>query len=161
MVDFVLYYVPLISLAIVSGLLIVALISFSASRKNLQIRTEQEMNVLKMETMQRVYESILEMRIRLENTEEFIGLAQESPVFAERFEAAGTPAKYYTVMALFDIFEYVFYLNQRNLIDDIIWERWKIIIGAMISIPKFRLVWERTELSHPDSEFRDCIKSLR
>jgi hypothetical protein len=35
-----------------------------------------------MEVMQRIFERILEMRIRLENNEEFIGLAQESPLFA-------------------------------------------------------------------------------
>lgn len=77
MVDDALYYVPLISLAVVAGLFILALINFSAARKSFQIRTEQQMNILKMEVMQRVYERILEMRIRLENNEEFIGLAQE------------------------------------------------------------------------------------
>jgi hypothetical protein len=107
MVDDALYYVPLISLAVVAGLFILALINFSA-RKSFQIRTEQQMNILKMEVIQRVYERILEMRIRLENTEEFIGLAQESSLFAEQFEAAGTPAQYFTIMASFDIFEYVF-----------------------------------------------------
>lgn len=161
MVDDALYYVPLISLAVVAGLFILALINFSAARKSFQIRTEQQMNILKMEVMQRVYERILEMRIRLENNEEFIGLAQESPLFAERFVTAGTPAQYFTMMAFFDIFEYVFYLSKKNLIDDMIWDRWKIIIETILSIPKFRLVWEKTRSSRPDCEFRDFIDSLK
>ncbi|MGH9983703.1 MAG: hypothetical protein ACRD8W_07070 [Nitrososphaeraceae archaeon] len=161
MVDDALYYVPLISLAVVSGLFILALINFSAARKIFQIRTEQQMNILKMEVMQTVYERILEMRIRLENNDEFIGLAQESPLFAERFAAAGTPAQYFTIMAFIDIFEYVFYLSKKNLIDDMIWERWKIIIETMLSIPRFQLVWEKTKLSRPGSEFRDFIDSFK
>jgi len=119
------------------------------------------MNILKMEVMQRVYERILEMRIRLENNEEFIGLAQESPLFAERFAAAGTPGQYFTIMAFFDIFEYVFYLSKKNLIDDMIRDRWKVIIETMLSIPKFRSVWEKARLSHPDCEFRNFIDSLK
>ena len=159
--DTLLYYVPLISLAVVSGLFILALINFSSARKSFQIRSEQQMNTLKMEVMQRVYERILEMRIRLENNEEFIGLAQESPLFAERFAAAGTPAQYFTIMTFFDIFEYVFYLSKKNLIDGVIWERWKIIIETMLSIPKFQLVWDKTRLSRPDIEFRDFIDLLK
>lgn len=81
------------------------------------------------------------MRIRLENNEEFIGLAQESPLFPDRFVPAGTPAQYFTIMAFFDIFEYVFYLSKKNLIDDMIWDRWKITIETILSILKFRLVW--------------------
>jgi hypothetical protein len=91
------------------------------------------------------------VHIRLENNDEFIGLAQESPLFA----AAGTPAQYFTIMTFFDRFEYVLYLSKKNLIDGVIWERWKIIIETMLSIPKFQLVWDKTRLSRPDIEFRD------
>jgi hypothetical protein len=90
--------VPLISLAVVSGLFILALRNFSAARKSLQIRKDQQMNILKMEVIQRVYERILKMRIRLENNDEFITLAQESSLFAERFEVVGTPAQCFTVI---------------------------------------------------------------
>lgn len=42
-----------------------------------------------------------------------------------------------------------------------IWERWKIIIETMLSIPRFQLVWEKTKLSRPGSEFRDFIDSFK
>ncbi len=72
--DALLYYVPLISLAVVSGISILALINFSSAGKGFQIRNEQQMNTVKMEEMQRVYERILEMRIRLEIMKDSKGL---------------------------------------------------------------------------------------
>jgi hypothetical protein len=75
--------VPLISVAIVAGLFIVALLNFSTVRKNIQKQSEQQMKNLKIQSEQQIYSRIMEARLRLENTETFTKMAKESPIFGE------------------------------------------------------------------------------
>jgi len=49
-VDSFLTYVPLISVAIVAGLFVTALINFSTIRKNMQMQIEQQMKSLKAQS---------------------------------------------------------------------------------------------------------------
>lgn len=160
MVEPILAYVPLISATIVSGLLLFAFINFSIARKNLQRQSEQQIANLKMQNEQQIYSRIMEARLKLENTEEFTKMADESPTFKERFALVDSPREYYTVVSFLDLFGYVFHLNKTNMIDNVVWNRWKILTETIMTIPKFRTIWAKTKESHPDKDFRNFIESL-
>jgi hypothetical protein len=57
--DSFLTYVPLISLTVVVGLFVVALVNFSTARKNMQKQTEQNIKNLKIQSEQQIYSRIL------------------------------------------------------------------------------------------------------
>lgn len=160
MVESILPYVPLISATIVSGLLVFAILNFSIAKRNLQRQSEQQIANLKMQNEQQIYSRIMEARLKLENTEQFTKMASESPIFKERFELVDNPSEYYTIISFVDLFEYVFRLNKMRIIDDMVWERWKVLTETIMTIPKFRSVWAKTKDSHPDKEFREFIDSL-
>jgi hypothetical protein len=150
----------LISVAIVSGLLVFAFFNFSISRKNMQRQSEQQIANLKIQNEQEIYSRIIEARLKLENTEEFTKMASESEVFRERFALVDSPSEYYTIVSFLDLFEYVFRLNEMQMIDKIVWKRWKVLTETIMTIPKFRSIWMKTRESHPDNDFEEFIDSL-
>lgn len=160
MVESILSFVPLISVIIVSGLLIFAFINFSITRKNMQRQSEQQIANLKIQNEQEIYSRIIEARLKLENTEEFTKMASESDVFRERFALVDSPSEYYTIVSFLDLFEYVFRLNEMQMIDKIVWKRWKVLTETIMTIPKFRSIWIKTKESHPDKDLREFIDSL-
>ena len=157
--DSFLTYMPFISVAIVAGLFIVALINFSTARKNIQMQSEQQIKNLKTQSEQQIYSRIMDARLKLESTETFTKMAQESPIFADRFKVVDNPDEYYTVVAFLDLFEFLFRLNNRDMIDAEIWSRWKGLAKTIMTIPKFKRVWEKTKDVHA-SEYRNFIDSL-
>jgi hypothetical protein len=157
--DSFLTYVPLISLTIVVGLFVVALVNFSTVRKNMQKQSEQQIKNLKIQSEQQIYSRIMDARLKLESTESFTKMAKESPIFAERFSAVDSPEEYYIVVAFLDLFEFLFRLNKRDMIDTEIWSRWKGLAETIMTIPKFKSVWEKTKDVHA-SEFRDFLDSF-
>jgi len=159
MVETILAYLPLISATIVSGLFVLAFFNFSMARKNMQNQNEQQVSNLKMQTEQQIYSRIIDARLNLEKTEEFTRMAGESPVFKERFALVDKPSDYYTIVSFLDLFEYVFRLNEIQMIDKIVWERWKVLIETIMTIPKFRIIWTKTKESHSDKKFRDFLDS--
>jgi hypothetical protein len=131
---------PIISAFIFAGLLAVSLLQFSAVRKNMRMQSEQQ-----------IYARIMDARIRLENSEVFTKMAKESPFFSERFGTVSSPEEYYTVVAFLDPFEFLFRLNRTKTIDSQLWLRWKELAKALMTIPKFKKVWEKTKQIHtPD-----------
>src|SRR5918994_2913976 len=76
--DSFLTYAPLISVAIVSGLFIMALVNFSALRKNMQLQSEHQIRNLKTQSEQQIYSRIMDARLKLEHTETFTKMAKES-----------------------------------------------------------------------------------
>jgi hypothetical protein len=158
-VDSFLTYVPLISVAIVAGLFVMALMNFSTIRKNMQMQIEQQMKSLKAQSEQQIYSRIMDARLKLESTETFTKMAEESPIFAERFTVVDSPDEYYIIVAFLDLFEFLFRLNKRDMIDIEIWSRWKGLAETIMTIPKFKRVWEKTKNVHAH-EFRDFIDSL-
>ena len=78
--DSFLTYMSLISVAIVAGLFIMALVNFSTLRKSMQTQSEQQ-----------IYSRIMDARLKLESTETFTKMAKESPIFAERFAVVDSP----------------------------------------------------------------------
>jgi hypothetical protein len=80
-----------------------------------------------MQTEQQIYSRIIEARLKLQNTEEFTKMAKESAVFMERFALVDSPSEYYTIVSFLDLFEYVFRLNEMQMIDDVVWKCWKVL----------------------------------
>ena len=151
---------PFISVAVIAGLFIMALVNFSTVRKSMQVQSEQQMKNLKMQSEQQIYSRIMDARLKLESTETFTKMAKESPVFAERFTVVDdNPDEYYTIVAFLDLFEFLFLLNKRDMMDAEIWSRWKSLAETIMTIPKFKRVWQKTKDIHA-SEFRDFIDSL-
>jgi hypothetical protein len=157
--DSFLTYVPFISVAIIAGLFIMALVNFSTLRKSMQTQSEQQIKNLKMQTEQQIYSRIMDARLKLESTETFTKMAKESPIFAERFTLVDSPDEYYVIVAFLDLFEFFFRLNKRDMIDNEIWSRWKGLAETIMTIPKFKRVWEKTKDVHA-TEFKDFIDSL-
>src|ERR687891_269145 len=151
--DSFLTYTPLVSVAIVSGLFIMALVNFSTLRKNMQLQN------LKTQSEQQIYSRIMDARLKLESTETCTNMAKESPIFADRFTVVDSPNEYYIVVAFLDLFEFLFRLNKRDMIDTEIWSRWKGLAKTIMTIPKFRRVWEKTKDVHAH-EFREFVDSL-
>jgi hypothetical protein len=157
--DSFLTYLPLISLTVVVGLFVVALVNFSIARKNMQKQTEQQIKNLKIQSEQQIYSRIMDARLKLESTESFTKMAKESPIFAERFSVEDSPEEYYIVVAFIDLFEFLFRLNKRDMVDTEIWARWKGLVETIMTISKCKSVWEKTKDVHA-SEFRHFIDSL-
>jgi high-affinity Fe2+/Pb2+ permease len=67
-VDSFLTYVPLISVAIVAGLFLMALMNFSTIRKNMQMQIEQQMKSLKAQSEQQIYSKIMDAATRPKDT---------------------------------------------------------------------------------------------
>ena len=160
MVQPILDFAPLISIAVASGLLAMAFVAFSNARKNAVKQSKYQMDNLRIQNEQHIYARIMDIRLKLESTSEFTEMAKESPTFVERFALVGNnPNEYYTISAFLDLFEYVFYLKNMYMIEDVIWNRWKILTETIMNIPKFKTVWNNTKHSHPDEEFRRFIDS--
>jgi hypothetical protein len=163
-------FVPLISIAIAAGVFVMALMNFSTLRKNMRMQSEQQMETLKaqseqqMETLkaqseQVIYSRIMDARLKLESTDIFTDMAKESPIFAERFTLVDSPDEYYLIVAFLDLFEFLFHLNKEDMIDTEIWYRYKGLAKTIMTIPKFKRVWNKTKDVHAD-EFRNFIDSL-
>lgn len=146
--DLFLQYIPLISAVIFGGILGLSLFQFSTVKKSMRIQTEQQ-----------VYARILEARLKLENTECFTNMAKDSPIYQERFSVVDKPEEYYIIIALTDLLEYIFRLYKTKLIDQNLWQRWKYLAEILMTIPKFKKVWEKTRSVHT-SEFIEFIESL-
>lgn len=82
-------FISLISIAIASGVLIMAFINFLSARKSMQKQSEEQMNNLKVLNVQQIYQKLTEVRMSLQNTEEFTRMVADSPIYAERFAIAG------------------------------------------------------------------------
>ena len=152
-------YMPLISIAIIMGLFIKASANFSTVRKSMQMQSQQQMRILKSQSEQQIYSRIMDARLKLESTETFTKMAKESPIFTERFAVVDSPDEYYVIVAFLDLFELLFRLNKRDMIDTEIWSRWKGLAETIMTIPKFKRVWEKTKDVHAN-EFKDFIDSL-
>jgi len=147
-VDSFFQYVPLISSIIFAGLLGVSLMQFSIVRKNMRIQTEGQ-----------IYARMIEARLKLENSDSFTFMARESTQFLERFSLVDKPEEYYTIIAFLDLFEFLFRLQRGKLIESDLWRRWKEHIRLLMTIPKFRKIWDKTKQVHT-KEFVQFIDSF-
>ena len=157
--DSFLTYIPLISVSVVAGLFVMALVNFSTMRKNIQNQSEQQIRSLQLQSEQQIYSRIMDARLKLENTEVFTKMATESPLFQTRFAVVDSPEEYYITIAIIDLIEFMFRLYKKGMIDTQIWFRWEEYIRGMRTIPKFKKVWETTKDIHAN-EFRQFVDSL-
>ena len=141
-------YVPLISALIFAGILGASLLQFSTLKKNMRNQSEQQ-----------IFARIIEARLKLENTDAFTNMAKESKSFEERFALVDNPTEYYTIQAFFDLFGFLFRLKKTKMMDAHIWPRWKSLAQLLMTIPKFKKVWNKTKQSHTKDfiEFMDSL----
>ncbi|MGI0069683.1 MAG: hypothetical protein ACREA3_06565 [Nitrosotalea sp.] len=141
-------YLELIIVGILTSILAISLWQFSTVKKEMRLQTEQQ-----------TYARVIEARLNLEKTETFTKMAKESPVFAEHFSLVDNPDEYYTTVAFLDLFEFLYLMNKAKTIESGIWLRWNELTKTMMTIPKFKKVWEKTKQVHM-KDFADFIDSL-
>lgn len=86
-------------------------------------------------------------------------MAKESPIFLERFSLVDNPSEYYNIVAFLDLFEFLFALNKKNMIDSDVWFRWRGLVKTVMTIPKFKSIWNKTNDIH-SVEFKKFMNSL-
>jgi hypothetical protein len=138
-------YLELVIVGILTCILAISLWQFSTVKKEMRIQTEQQ-----------IYARIIEARLNLEKTETFTKMAKESPVFAERFSLVDNPDEYYTTVAFLDLFEFLYLMNKAKTIEISIWLRWQELTKTMMTIPKFKKIWEKTKQAHM-KDFADFL----
>ena len=128
--------IPLVGSGMVlGGLLSISIFQLPTIRRN-----------MRREAVEQIYARIMDARMRLENNETFTNMAKESSIFADRFAVVDTPQEYYTVMSFIDLIEFLYGLNKTNMINAEVWSRWKSLSRTMMTIPKFKKVWDKTRI---------------
>lgn len=140
-------YLELVIVGILTSILAISLWQFSTVKKEMRIQTQQQ-----------TYAKIVEARLNLEKTETFTKMAKESKVFADRFSTVDNPDEYYMAVAFLDLFEFLHLMNKTKTIESGLWLRWQELIKTMMTIPKFKKVWEKTKEVHM-KDFVDFIDS--
>jgi hypothetical protein len=141
-------YLEIIIVGILTSILTISLWQFSTVKKEMRIQTQQQ-----------TYAKIVEARLNLEKTETFTKMARESQVFADRFSIVDNPDEYYVTVAFLDLFEFLYLMNKTKTIESGLWLRWQELIKTMMTIPKFKKVWEKTKEVHM-KDYGDFIDSL-
>lgn len=141
-------YLELIIVGILTSILAISLWQFSTVKKEMRIQTQQQ-----------TYAKIVEARLNLEKTETFTKMAKESQVFADRFSIVDNPDEYYIAVAFLDLFEFLYLMNKTKTIEPGLWSRWQELTKTMMTVPKFKKVWEKTKKVHM-KDFVDFIDSL-
>lgn len=95
-----------------------------------------------------LYARILDARTKLQNTDVFTKMAKESSLYAERLKLVDEPKEYYTIISLIDTIEFIYRINKKKMIDKELWQRWENHAKSMMTIPKFRKVWNATKEFH-------------
>ena len=124
----------------------------------MQRQSEQQIKNLKTQTEQQIYSRIMDASLNLK-VRKCLLKWQRKVRFLQRFTVVDSPDEYYVIVAFLDLFEFLFRLNKRDVIDTEIWSRWKALAKAIMTIPKFKRVWEKTKDAHA-KEFIDFIDSL-
>jgi hypothetical protein len=139
----------IITVGILASLLGLSLLQFSSVKKSMRIQSEQQ-----------IYARIIESRMKLENTEAFTKIAKENPLFAERLALVDSPDEYYTIVSYLDLIEFLFHQYNTKMMDTKLWPRWRALAETLMSMPKFKKVWNNTKHVH-NSDFVKFMDSLR
>ena len=65
-----------------------------------------------------------------------------------RLKLVEEPKEYYTVISLIDTIEFIYRINKKKMIDKELWQRCENHAKSMMTIPKFRKVWNATKEFH-------------
>jgi hypothetical protein len=106
-----------------------------------------------------LYARILDARTKLQNTDIFTNMAKESTLYAERFKLVEEPKEYYTIISLIDTIEFIYRIHKKRMIDKELWQRWENHAKSMMTIPKFKKVWNATKEFHTQ-DFVSFMKRL-
>ena len=106
-----------------------------------------------------LYARILDARTKLQNTDIFTNMAKESTLYAERFKLVEEPKEYYTIISLIDTIEFIYRIHKKRMIDKELWQRWENHAKSMMTIPKFKKVWNATKEFHTQ-DFVSFMDSL-
>jgi hypothetical protein len=141
-------YIQIISPIIYGGALIVSILQFSAMKKSMS-----------SQSVQQAYASTTQLLFNNINSKEYLQMSQESPVVSKYYSLVDNPQQYYIIMQSFDMLEFIFRLYSTKMIDAELWSRWEATAKSMMTIPKFKRVWDKTKDSR-SHEFRELIDSL-
>ena len=106
-----------------------------------------------------LYARMLDARTKLQTTDMFTNMAKESTLYAERFKLVEEPKEYYTIISLIDTIEFIYRINKKRMIDKELWQRWENHSKSMMTIPKFKKVWNATKEFHT-RDFVNFMDSL-
>ncbi|MGD1838436.1 MAG: hypothetical protein ACPKPY_10320 [Nitrososphaeraceae archaeon] len=105
----------------------------------------------KFEGEYQLYARILDTRTKFQNTDVFTNMAKESKVYNERFKLVDKPEELYITVSLIDTIEFIYRINKKKMMDKELWHRWENHARNMMTIPKFKKVWNATKKFHtPD-----------
>ncbi len=65
-----------------------------------------------------------------------------------RLKLVEEPKEYYTIISLIDTIEFIYRINKKKMIDKELWQRCENHAKSMMTIPKFRKVWNATKEFH-------------
>ena len=86
-------------------------------------------------------------------------MSQESPVVSKYYSIVDNPQQYYIIIQSFDMLEFIFRLYKTKMIDSELWSRWEATAKSMMTIPKFKRVWDKTKDSR-SYHFRELVDSF-
>jgi hypothetical protein len=141
-------YIQIISPIIYGGALIISILQFSAMKKNMF-----------SQSVQQTYATTTQLLFNNINSKEYLQMSQESPVVSKYYSLVDSPQQYYIIIQSFDMLEFIFRLYRTKMIDSELWLRWEATAISMMTIPKFKKVWNKTKDSR-SHEFRELIDSL-
>jgi hypothetical protein len=112
-----------------------------------------------LEGKYQLYSRILDSSARLQNTDVFTQMGNESSLYLERFKLVDDPQENYSIISLTDTIEFIYRINKKKMIDKELWQRWENHAKGMMTIPKFKKVWLVTKEFHtPDFvNFMDAL----
>jgi hypothetical protein len=141
-------YIQIISPIIYGGALIVSILQFSAMKKSIF-----------SQSVQQTYATTTQILFNNLNSKEYLQMSQESPIVSKYYSLVDNPQQYYVIVQCFDMLEFIFRLYSTKMIDSELWLRWEATAKSMMTIPKFKKVWDKTKDSR-SHHFRELINSL-
>jgi hypothetical protein len=141
-------FIQIISPIIYGGALMVSILQFSAMKKSMF-----------SQSVQQTYTTTAQLLFNNINSKEYLQMSQESPVVSKYYSLVDNPQQYYVIIQSFDMLEFIFRLYSTKMIDSELWLRWEATAKSMMTIPKFKKVWDKTKDSR-SHHFRELIDSL-
>jgi hypothetical protein len=130
-------YLSIIIVIILSTILTISIWQFRLVKQELRVQSVHQ-----------IYSKLIEARLNLERTSAFTNMAQDSPLFSERFKLVDNPDEYYIIVAFLDLFEFLHSMNKSKMIDSDLWFRPEEMMKSIMTIPKFKKIWDKTKDSH-------------
>ena len=111
------------------------------------------------QSVQQGYATTTQLLFNNINSKDYLQMSQESTVVSKYYFSVDNPQQYYIIIQSLDIFEFIFRLYRTKMIDAELWSRWEATAKSMMTIPKFKRVWDNTKDSR-SHEFRQLIDSF-